>query len=292
MIDIYVEKFRPQTINDIVLSEKYYSIFNEMILNKRLSGNLLFFGKPGIGKTTLAKILAREVASDFLFLNASDERNLDLVRTRIKNFAEMQSMDPNSLKIVLLDEVDGLSGMAQEALKSFIEIYSNCIRIIATCNLVQKVIPALISRFQTFEFQPLSKEQSIQYIRNKILIPEKIEFSDQDLEKLYQTSFGDLRKVINNLQKSIIRGKLVLVDNDLLHEFGKVFKEKNIETLKKFLSENTVDFMQIYRFMFDKINNPKVLKLIADYTYRDGFVLDKEINFVAFCLSLWEIPEK
>jgi DNA polymerase III delta prime subunit len=287
MKDIWVEHYRPRELEDVILNKNYYEVFKSMVDNKQLTGNLLFYGAAGIGKTTTAKILAKKITNDILFVNASDERNISLIRDKIKSFAEVQSMDFNSRKIVILDEADGITTLAQEALRPLIEIYSSNLRIIMTCNNVHKILIPIQSRFQMFEFFPITKEQAIDYIKEKIIKKENIEFKDEDLEKLFISSHGDLRKMINNLQKSIIQGKLVLIDNDNIVKFMTVFKEKNIENLKIFLSENEIDYLQIARRMYEKTTNARVLQLIAEYLYKDYFCIDKEINFTSLIISLW-----
>ncbi|MGA2434391.1 MAG: AAA family ATPase [Bryobacteraceae bacterium] len=239
--------------------------------------------------TTVAKILASNISSEVLFINASDERNISLVRDRIKGFAETQSMDFSSKKIIILDEADGITTLAQEALRPLIEQYSANLRIIMTCNNLHKLITPIISRFQLFEFHSITKEQTINYIKEKILKKENIEFKNEDLEQLYKISHGDLRKMINSLQKSIIQGKLVIVDKDIVNGFMEVFKERNISNLKKFLSENDVDYLQLYRYLYDKAKNERVIQTIADFLYKDYYCIDKEINFTSCIISLWSI---
>lgn len=289
-MDVWVEKYRPKDLEDLILRESEYYIFKSMVDKKELSGNLLFYGKPGIGKTTIAKILAKKVSDDVLFINASSEGNIDFIRNKLKTFAEMQSMNFKLKKVVILDEFDGFrSKDAFDALRPLIEQYSSNLRIIATCNYIQKIPDPIQSRFQSFEFFLPTKDQIISYVKDKILSSEKVEFSDDDLFKIYKSSCGDVRKFINNLQKSVINGKIVVYYTDLLSNFGKVFKERNIENLKFFLANNDVDYLQIYRYIYDKSVNFQTLQILAEAMYRDYYSIDKEINFVDCVIKIWSV---
>jgi DNA polymerase III delta prime subunit len=290
MLDIWCEKYRPDNINKMILSEDYINKFSNMINNKQLSGNLLFYGKPGSGKTTLAKILAKSVSSDVKFINASDEGNIETVRTKIRDYAEGQTFG-NKYRIVILDEFDGFrSNDAFLALRPIIEMFSDNLRLIATCNYIQKIPAPILSRFQTFEFKPIQNEDMVVYIKEKVLKVENVVFKDEDLLKVIINNKGDFRRTLNDIQGSLIGNNLKINTTDKIEELMKIIQLKNnIEALKKFLAENQIDYLQVYKYLFDKTKVPRLLLLIAEYMKSDYFVMDKEINFCAFIISMWNL---
>lgn len=239
--------------------------------------------------TTLAKILTNEITNSSLFVNSSDERGIDTVRNKMKSFACMQTIIPDEQKIIICDEIDNMSSDGFLALRGILEAYTKTTTFVATCNYIHKIPEPILSRFQTIEFFPVNKEEAIEYIKEKILKKENINFDDNTLNKLYMNNDGDLRKMINSLQSCILNGKLVVDNSDIMIEFKDVWMSKDINKLKKFLSERTIDYNSFYKFIYQRVKNSVHLLIISEYQYRHAISIDKEINFAACICKLWSV---
>tara|TARA_R100000808_G_scaffold21261_1_gene46003 strand:+ start:5779 stop:6705 length:927 start_codon:yes stop_codon:yes gene_type:complete len=300
MIDfdkIWVEKYRPTALDDIILDERTLKQVEEF---KDEIPNLLFVGSPGTGKTTLARIIVNDVLGcNYLYINASDESGIDTIRHNITNFAQTKSFD-GKVKVVILDEADGLTTQAQSALRNTMETYAKYCRFILTANYKHKIIPALQSRCQALDIKPVV-ERAVKRCYN-ILKNENITVPEEQKKKFIQLvkrHFPDLRKTINELQKNIIDSELCIVsvtgDNELLEAIYKKIASKNSLDARKYLIENEDRFQgdydtllgnflnYIYRVNIDDIKKKAVIAIIADHLYKSAFVVDKEINAFA-CL--------
>ena len=254
--------------------------------------HLLLYGRAGGGKTTLAKIIVNAIECDYLYINASDERNIDLVRDKLKNFASSVGFKPN--KIVILDEADYLNvNSAQPALRNLMETFSAHCRFILTCNYVEKIIDPIQSRCQTYKIIPPSKKDVAVHAKY-ILEEENISFDLDDLALVVTAGYPDLRKVINDLQRQAIDGQLKIDKDGMLHnEFKLQFLDMikqgvDLRTIRKFVADsNFTDYTELYRFLYDEVENISVEKLpeiiidISNGSYQDVLVVDKEINFMA-----------
>jgi len=296
--NLWVEKYRPKTIDEMVLSSENRAYF---ITLKDEVPNLLFVGTPGIGKTTIAKIIVQDILKcQYLYINASDENGIDTIRSKVCGFSQTKSLD-GSIKIVILDEADGITIDGQRALRNTMEEYSSFTRFILTANYKHKIIPAIQSRTQYFDLNP-----SVQDVLSRIvyiLRTENIEVPTTErvnLARVIKDNYPDIRKIINTIQKYSVSGVLHIKDtadrNDIVTKINNHLVSKEVLELRKFLIENENEFQGDYasllkhylNFIYNSDTKPdtkrQVIIIISEYLYRDAFVLDKEINsFACFC---------
>jgi replication factor C small subunit len=255
----------------------------------------LFCGTAGTGKTTAAKILIKNIDCDYLFINASDENSVDTIRTKIKNFAATMSFKP--LKIIVLDEADYVTPQAQAALRNLMEVFSKNTRFILTCNYVERIIDPLISRSQVFKLTPPSKKEVAVHLM-KLLEKENVVFDKSVIATLVNAYYPDIRRILNNSQNQTTGGRLQLNVEEIIASDYKLkvldvlmsnlpLKDKVNEVRQIVTDSNVKDYTELFRLLFDKVTDyaptkiPQAILAVAEGQYRDSFVVDKEINFVA-----------
>ena len=301
---LWVEKYRPKTIEDCILPEDTKQTFQSFLRQGEIS-NLLLSGTAGTGKTTVARALCEELKCDYLIINGSDEgRQIDTLRTKIKSFASTVSLDKEANhKVIIVDEADYMNAdSVQPALRNFIEtFYKNC-RFIFTCNFKNKIIPALHSRCTVVDFAIKNgyrnKCADAMMIRlGTILDDEKVPYDKKVLAELIIKHFPDFRRTINELQRYSVRGK---IDSGILFSLSETntkelvatLKEKRFNDMRKWVIQN-IDkepssmFRNLYEVLWkalDPKSIPQAVLVIAGYQYKAGFVADQEINMVA-CLT-------
>jgi replication factor C small subunit len=297
--NLFVEKYRPKTLADIVLTNEERLYF-ESLKSKEEIPNLLFAGNPGTGKTTLSKIIANDILDcQYLYINASDENGIDTIRSKVIGFASTKSLD-GKLKLVLFDECDALTLDSQKALRNVIEEYSENTRFIFTCNYLFKIIPALQSRCQIFNLTPpldgvLNRVVSI--LKNEgITVPDT---EKQRLVELVRSGYPDLRRIINDIQKFSFTGTLVIKDNQAKGIASKVVEKikgkASSQELRKYVIEReqefSGDYLQLLKEMFEVLfetdTNANSLLVVSEGMYKDAIVIDKEINWFSTCLKLY-----
>jgi len=300
---IWVEKYRPQTIEDCILPESIKKTFREF-LNKGEIPNMLLAGPPGIGKTTVAKALCNELGVDFYVINGSDEgRFLDTVRNNAKNFASTVSLSSEAKhKVIIIDEADNTGNDVQLLLRAFIEEFAGNCRFIFTCNYKNKILEPLHSRCAVIDFSIRGKEKQqiaadfFQRI-NFILDKERIEADKKVLVELINKHFPDWRRVLNECQRYSVSGK---IDSGILAAFSDVavndliknLKTKNFPEVRKWVNNNmdndtSVLFRRIYDVLYESLvpnTIPAAVLVIAKYQYQIAFVADPEISMLA-CLT-------
>ena len=300
---LWVEAYRPKKLSDIVLSEenrKQISAFSDDI------PHLLFCGRAGIGKTTLAKVLIHDVLKcQYLFINASDETGVDTIRNKVISFTQTRSID-GLKKVVLLDEMDSLSGSAMRILRNVMEEYSETTRFILTANYFSKIIEPIRSRCITINLNPDLKGCVSRCY--DILKAEKIEIGENlpKLVEFVKDRYPDMRRILNDLQKTSISGSLVFTDTNIFENFAKILWEKlksrkNVIDIRKFVIEGENDFdsdyqnlyTALFNFIFDSDIEESIKKVLllelGEAVYRDNFVVDHEINFFCFLLTVENI---
>ena len=288
---LWVEKYRPQDLSTYVGNENLKTKV-ERFLDDGNVPHLLLYGRAGGGKTTLAKIIVNHVDCDYLYINASDERNIDLVRDKLKTFASSVGFKP--MKVVILDEADYLNvNSAQPALRNLMETFSAHCRFILTCNYVEKIIDPIQSRCQTYKIVPPSKKEVALHSKT-ILEKEQISFDLDDLALVVTAGYPDMRKVINELQRMSIDGKLSVDKDGMIHnEFKLQFLDairnrESIGTIRKMVADsNFTEYTELYRLLYDEVESfgvdkmPEIIADISKGSYQDVLVVDKEINFIA-----------
>ena len=288
---LWVERYRPQDLSTYVGNE-HLKTKVERFLDDGNIPHLLLYGRAGGGKTTLAKIIVNNTECDYLYINASDERNIDLVRDKLKTFASSVGFKP--MKVVILDEADYLNvNSAQPALRNLMETFSAHCRFILTCNYVEKIIDPIQSRCQTYKIVPPSKKEVAVHAKT-ILEKENISFDLDDLALVVTAGYPDLRKVINELQRMSINGKLTVDKDGMIHnEFKLQFLDairngESISTIRKMVADsNFTEYTELYRLLYDEVESfgvekmPEIIADISKGSYQDVLVVDKEINFIA-----------
>ena len=298
---LWVEEYRPKTIDDCILPQSLKTLFTSFIQKGELS-NILLSGPPGIGKTTVAKALCDQLNCDWVMINGSEESGIDVLRSKIKNFASTVSLSGGK-KVVILDEADYLNPQStQPALRGFIEEFHKNCRFILTCNFKNRLIDPLHSRFSTIEFRinPKDKPKLASKLFERavyILKEQNVDFEEPVLAELIKKHFPDFRKLINELQRYSVSGKidsgiLVNISDENLKTLLSHLKGKDFTEMRKWVVQNLDNdpvkiFRKIYDSMYEHLQSatiPHAVLIIADYQYKSAFVADQEVNLVA-CLT-------
>jgi len=297
---IWVEKYRPEKIEDCILPENIKKTFQDF-LSKGEIPNMLLSGPPGIGKTTVAKCLCNQLGADYYVINGSDEgRFLDTVRTNAKNFASTVSLTSDSKhKVIIIDEADNTTPDVQLLLRASIEEFSNNCRFIFTCNYKNKIIEPLHSRCAVVDFgiKGKAKQEIAAAFFGRlvtILEQERVEADKKVLAELINNHFPDWRRVLNECQRYSVSGK---IDSGILASFTDInvndviknLKTKNFPEVRKWVNSNldndsTVLLRRVYDALYEVLDGPSIaacVLIVSKYQYQAAFVADQEINLLA-----------
>ena len=296
---LWVEKYRPQTIEDCILNDNLKKTFQEFV-NKKEIPNLLLCGTAGVGKTTVARALCNEVGCDYIIINGSDENGVDAVRNKIKNYASSMSLH-GGRKVVILDEADYLTPNAQAILRAGIEEFASNCSFIFTCNFKNRIIDPLHSRCTVIDFKANGSKAKMatQFFQRvcKILEEESITYDKEVVAAVITKHFPDNRRILNELQRysasgTIDKGILASVSDVQLGELTKALANKDFASCRKWVTNNLDnDPARIFRTLYDTLYEqlkggsvPQLVLILAKYQYQAAFVADHEINLMA-CLT-------
>ena len=295
---LWVEKYRPSTLDSYIGNEHLRSKVKLYIESGDLP-HLLLYGRAGTGKTTLAKLLVNNIDCDYLYINASDENSVDVVREKVKNFAS--TLGFAEMKVIILDECDYITPNAQAALRNLMETFSKHCRFILTCNFVERIIDPIQSRCQSFQIIPPDRKQVALHL-SKILQNENVDAKVDDIVTIVNGGFPDLRRVINGAQRQVVDNKLVIDDgmtiqndykNQVLDILKTQDKKNSFKNIRQLLADSKVtDFSDLFRLMFDTVDDwgrghiAECILILSQYQQSDAVVVDKEINIMAMFVEI------
>ena len=298
---LWVEEYRPRDIESCVLPKSLKTSLQSFV-DKETLPNLILSGGPGVGKTTAARAMLDQIGATYMFINGSEESGIDVLRTKIKNFASTVSLEGGK-KYLILDEADYLNPQStQPALRGFIEEFHKNCGFILTCNYKNRIIPALQSRCSVIDFVIPNAEKAklAQQFFNRvieILNKNEIKFTEKVVAELINSHFPDWRKVLNNLQRYSISGEidagiLVNLGDKNIKDLMTMMKKKEFTNVRKWVVDNLDnDYDKLFRAVYDNLYEymdsnsiPHVVIILGEYQYKSAFVADQEINMMA-CLT-------
>ena len=295
---LWVEKYRPSNLDSYIGNEHLKSKVKVYLESGDLP-HLLLYGRAGTGKTTLAKLLVNNIDCDYLYINASDENSVEVVREKVKNFAS--TLGFQTMKVIILDECDYITPNAQAALRNLMETFSKHCRFILTCNYVERIIDPIQSRCQSFQIIPPDRKQVAVHLGN-ILTKEQVESEIEDIVTIVNGGYPDIRRVINASQRQVVGGKLVIdegmaIQNDYKNQVLDILKtqdkKNSFKNIRQTLADSKVtDFSDLFRLLFDTVDDwgrghvAECILILAQYQQSDAVVVDKEINIMAMFIEL------
>jgi len=298
---LWIEKYRSETLEQYIGNDAVKARIADCIASNDIP-HFLFAGSAGTGKTTLAKLIVKNIQCDYLYINASDENGIDIIRDKVKGFASTSSFQP--LKVVILDEADFLTQPAQAALRNLIEEYSMVTRFVLTCNYIERLIEPLQSRCEIHILKPPTKSAVAKHICTNILDVEGVTYDIQDVAKVINELYPDVRSIIKVLQSNVKDSKLTIttLDDNWCKQLVQILnkREKNAwYQVRQLVADAQVDdFQTAYRYMFDHLadfsygHDAELSVILDDFIWRAGVVPDKEINFAAAIAKILDTNKK
>ena len=295
---LWVEKYRPNTLQTYIGNDHLKSKVS-VYLESGDVPHLLLFGRAGTGKTTLAKLIVNNIDCDYLYINASDENSVDVVREKVKNFAS--TLGFKDMKVIILDECDYITPNAQAALRNLMETYSKNCRFILTCNYVERIIDPIQSRCQAFQIIPPDRKEVAQHLAN-ILDNENVNYDIKNIATIVNGGYPDIRRVINGAQRQVVNNELVIDENTITQNDYKLQvldilktqdKKNSFQNIRQLLADSKVsDFSDLFRLLFDTIDDwatghiAECILILSKYQQSDAVVVDKEINIMAMFVEI------
>jgi replication factor C small subunit len=298
---LWIEKYRSENLDQYICSEVLKGRVQSFIDNNDLP-HLIFSGTAGLGKTTLAKLIVNNIKCDYIYLNASDENGIDMIREKVKGFASAASFQP--IKVVILDEADFITQPGQAALRNIIEEYSASTRFVLTCNYIERLIEPLTSRCEIHILKPPSMGEVAKHVCTNILDVEKVEYDIKEVAALIKDSYPDIRSIIKNLQAGTKDNqfKFTVSSTDWLNKLTTILSSRDKKAwydIRQLVADTQVDdFQTAYRFLFDNLDkysyghDAEISVVLDDFIWRAGVVPDKEINAMACIAKILEINKK
>ena len=298
---LWIEKYRSQTLQQYIGNDAIKARIADCIAKNDIP-HLIFAGSAGTGKTTLAKLIVKNIQCDYLYINASDENGIDTIRDKVKGFASTASFQP--IKIVILDEADFLTQPAQAALRNLIEEYAAYTRFILTCNYVERLIEPLQSRCELHMLKPPTKGAVAKHICTNVLDVEGVTYEMSDIAQIVNLFYPDVRSIIKTLQQNVRDNKLTIttIDDNWCKPLVEILKKRDSKAwyqVRQLVADSQVDdFQTAYRYMFDNLsefsygNDAQLSVILDDFIWRAGVVPDKEINFSAAIAKILETNKK
>ena len=290
---LFVEKYRSKGLNEYVGNENIKATIAKYLEQNDIQ-NLIFYGGPGTGKTTLAKLIVNNLECDYLYINASDERGIETIRDKVSGFASSASFKP--LKIVILDEADFLTIQAQASLRNVIETFSRSTRFILTCNYVERIIDPLQSRCQVLKIVPPSMKDVARHVAG-VLDKESIQWDKEALGTIVKQFYPDIRKILGTAQLSTVNNvlkldKSILVSNNYIEQVINELKtSKNWKNIRQIIADSNInDYDELFKELYSRVSDyadgreGMVVITLEEYQYHSNFRIDKEINSTA-CIA-------
>lgn len=303
---LWVERYRPRKLDDCILPDEQLNTFRQFVESGEIP-NMLLCGSAGVGKTTIARAICEELGCDYIIINGSEESGIDVLRTKIREFASSVSFSGKT-KVVILDEADYLNpNSTQPALRAFIEEFANNCRFIFTCNFKNRIIAPLHSRTTVIEFKLTKADRPKMAGRfmkrlSDILTTENVKFDEKVVAEVLKKHFPDYRRVLNELQRYSISGTIDegILSNILeinMKELTDALKSKDFRKVRSWVVENLDNdpqliFRKIYDTVLEDVKYPaQLVLLIADYQYKAAFAANQEINLVACLVEIMAAVE-
>ena len=298
---LWIEKYRSQTLEQYIGNDAVKDRIADCI-SKNDIPHFIFSGTAGTGKTTLAKLIVSNIKCDYIYLNASDENGIDVIRDKVKGFASSATFNP--IKVVILDEADYLTQPAQAALRNIIEEYSINTRFILTCNYIERLIEPLQSRCEINILKPPTKGAVAKHICTNVLEVEGVEYDIKDVAKIINEYYPDIRSVIKVLQQNVKNSKLTIsaLNDNWCKQLIEILSKRDKDAwyqIRQLVADSQVDDFQIaYRYMFEQLsqfsfgNDAQLSVVLDDFIWRSSVVPDKEINFAAAIARILETTKK
>jgi replication factor C small subunit len=298
---LWIEKYRSENLEQYIGNDAVKDRIADCI-DKNDIPHFLFAGTAGTGKTTLAKLIVKNIKCDYLYINASDENGIDIIRDKVKGFASTSTFQP--LKVVILDESDFLTQPAQAALRNLIEEYSITTRFVLTCNYIERLIEPLQSRCEIHILKPPTKGDVARHICTNILDVESIKYEMSDVVSIIKEYYPDVRSIIKVLQQNVRDSKLSIATLDVnwTKQLIQILKKRDKDAwyqVRQLVADAQVDDFQVaYKYMFEQLSefsyghDAELSIILDDYIWRAGVVPDKEINFAAAIAKILETTKK